>query len=152
MPDGSDSALWNAYRETLFEAATPFGSVCIRVGEGEPTLDRLLGLYGARSWCFITAANPASKPLDPATNRARNQELRRALEALALPALFHGAGRSPRGDWEPEPSLLALGVECAEALRLGRAFGQNAVVWGRAGGVAELIDCRGDASRSARLK
>ena len=64
------------------------------------------------------------------------------LEAAAHP-LFDGWGRGEDLNWEPEQSLLALGVGKAQAIELGRRFGQNAVVWGTAGGLAELLDCRG---------
>jgi len=37
--------------------------------------------------------------------------------------------------------VLALGVSRARAERLGREFGQAAVVWGRVGGKAELVWC-----------
>lgn len=142
MTSASDEALWSAYRATLFEACTPSGRICIRVGQHEPALDDLLAQYGAEAWVFVTASNPASAHLDAAENRARNEELKRCLESLALPAWYRGAGRSPTGAWDPEESVLALGIEREDALRLGRRFGQNAVVWGRVGSVAELVDCR----------
>ena len=56
----------------------------------------------------------------------------------------HESGRGIPDDsaWEPEESMLAIGVSREEALSLGRRFGQNAVVWGERGGGAELFDCR----------
>jgi ADP-ribosyl-[dinitrogen reductase] hydrolase len=142
-----DEQRWKAYRDTLFEARTPRGTIRIRIDARTPALDALLAERRAQSWCFITASNPRSEVLGTELNRARNEELRRALDALALPARFDGDGRSQDGTWT-EASVLALGVGRELAVGLGRDFGQNAVVWGRSGGAAELLDCREDAGAS----
>jgi hypothetical protein len=42
------------------------------------------------------------------------------------------------GSWPAEQSLLVLGIDKAEAVALGRAFEQFAVVVGRRGGPARL--------------
>ena len=51
---------------------------------------------------------------------------------------FHGWGVGTRGDWPPEPSLLVLGIDEEQARKVGAEFGQNAIVVGRTGAVAEL--------------
>ncbi|GIS62390.1 MAG: hypothetical protein CM1200mP2_46150 [Planctomycetaceae bacterium] len=48
-------------------------------------------------------------------------------------------GCSRRRDWEPEISLLVLGIERDDAVAIGRRFDQVAIVCGRTGGVAELV-------------
>jgi 2-dehydropantoate 2-reductase len=135
-------ALWAAYRETRFEAQAPAGVIYIRAGERTPALDALLDAHRAESWCFVTAWNPASETLPLAANRLRNAELAAALDALGVLARFDGVGRPTAGDWTSEESFLALGVDRPGAMQLGRRFGQNAVVWGRRGALAELLDCR----------
>jgi hypothetical protein len=53
---------------------------------------------------------------------------------------FAARGEADDGDW-CEPSVLVVGMAEAGAVALGRAFGQNAVVVGRAGAAAELRCC-----------
>ena len=43
--------------------------------------------------------------------------------------------------WPPEPSLLVLGIPRKEALRLGRRFGQLAIVAGHKSSPARLLTC-----------
>lgn len=147
-----DPALWQAYRETRFEVdAAPATSggpsapgFTIRVGERSPALDRLLDETGHDAWAFVTAANPASRPLSAEENAARNRRLERALRDRGLEyRAGRGVGADP--DWAPEESFLVLGLDRSAAAALGAAFGQNAVVVGLRGEAASLLDCR-DAS------
>ena len=55
--------------------------------------------------------------------------------------LFEGQGVPDAADWEPEISLLVLGIGREQAVAIGRDFGQLAIVCGRPGGVAELVAC-----------
>ena len=147
MTEAADAALWAAYLRTVYEAHTPFGRIAIRVGQRAPLLDQLLGRTGDRAWCFLTAWNPRSEPLSAGENAERNAELRRALDAEGYRVLADARGLPAAPSWQPEASFLVLGIERDAAIRLARRFGQNAVVWGRLGAPAELVDCRerGDA-------
>ena len=91
------------------------------------------------SCCVITAHNPRSIPLPPEDNRQRQQRLAAVLDTSdyqTMPA----TGRSTDGQWQ-ETSLLVLGLPRASAKALGARFGQNAVVFAEAGGLAELLLC-----------
>jgi hypothetical protein len=142
MPESRDDLLWEAYRTTRFEVDAPTGVLCIRIGRSHPDLDALVLPLGAANWCYITAWNPGSVPLSPEENKSRHGALRQELAAVGHP-LFEGRGRGADPRWEPEESLLVLGVPRESAIALGRKSGQNAVVWGEVGGQAELLDCRG---------
>ena len=50
-----------------------------------------------------------------------------------------GVGEDPK--WQPEESALILGISRGEAVKLGRRFGQLAIVAGRCGRSARLIPC-----------
>jgi hypothetical protein len=135
------AALEPAYRRTVYRAFAPGGAVDLRVGQRCRALDRLLAASGCSDWAFLTAWNPQSKPLPVWRNAMRSRHLARALRALGyrfLPGL--GIPREP--GWRPEVSLLVLGLPAARALRIARAFGQNAIVAGRRGGRAQLFWCR----------
>ena len=112
----------------------------MRVGECPPRLDVLLERVGRSGWCFVTAWNPRSVEQPLELNRASNHALKADLDALGCP-IFAGIGRAVNADWTPEESFLALGLDRDQAAALGRSYDQNAVVWGRAGQAAELVDC-----------
>lgn len=67
---------------------------------------------------------------------------------LGLPTL-EGEGVGTGGDWPSEPSLLVLGIGGSEAVELGRAFGQVAIVIGRLGAPARLCFCSPPPTHSA---
>ena len=92
----------------------------------------------------MTAWNPRSEPRSLDENRRANELLRRELRSGGH-SFYGGHGKPDGSGWEPEESMLAIGVSREEALRLGRQFDQNAVVWGERGGRAELLDCRSSA-------
>lgn len=159
-----EAALWSAYQQTRYVAwpqadgaagraakvaelsvragAPRPAELVIKVGTATPALDALLAAQATASWCFVTAANPASERLPEAENLERNRVLLAELEAAGL-VVWPGEGRGAEGTWPPEPSFLVLGLDRARARELGRRYGQNAVVFGEAGRPAELIDCRG---------
>lgn len=133
-----DPRLWDAYRATVYEVEAPEGVVPIRIGRLHPLIDRLCVLHEAASWCFITAWNPGSQGLPADDNRRRNEELRAKLDRDGY-AVLEGTGRGEDPEWAPEASFFVLGIDRAHASQLGRRFGQNAVVFGERGGVAQLL-------------
>lgn len=52
---------------------------------------------------------------------------------------FEGEGRDPQGRWKPERSALVIGISRADAEAVGRAFGQNAIVFLTRGLPPELV-------------
>ncbi len=91
-------------------------------------------------WAYLTASNPGSERLSAAENGERNRRLRDRLQAQRY-RFFPGQGVPRDSDWIPEESFLILGISPQEAIRLGAAFGQNAVVLGALGKTAELAFC-----------
>jgi Protein of unknown function (DUF3293) len=125
-----------AYRATAYTAETPDGPLALRIGEASAALDCLLAVRGLTSWAYVTAYNPGSIPLSDAENERRQRELRAAVVQSDHP-FYEGAGVGE--GWPPEPSLLVLGMDEAEATALARRFGQLAVVVGERGGPARLL-------------
>ena len=134
----TNSQLFDAYRDTTFCADTPAGQLQIRIGQQHPELDALLEDHGMASWAYITAWNPRSEDIGQRENEANKAAL---LRDLAGYRVFEGEGVGADGEWPPEPSFLVLGVTNADALKLGRKYGQNAIVLGRQGDTAELLGC-----------
>lgn len=139
MAENFDS-LWQAYRATSYEADLPSGRVRIRLGEPCPGVDRQLQIRSLDSWAFITAFNPASQLRSPNENCQRHEQLQQLLDEFGHVA-FSGAGVPDDPAWEPETSLLVLGIGRSEAVMLGRRFGQIAVVVGSLGSTPELVAC-----------
>jgi putative PIN family toxin of toxin-antitoxin system len=109
----------------------------LRVGEPNAALDEVLESHGERVAAFITASNPRSEQKSKAENQAANEKLL-ATQRLLSRTCLEGEGRSPDGSWA-ERSFLILGIPLAEAEALGRAFGQNALVFCEKGRLADLV-------------
>jgi len=134
----SDTSLFENYRRTTFRVMGIQPSIDIRIDQPCPDLDALLDRHASRCWAFITAWNPGSKKLDTSENRRRQ----RALEADAKEGgyiFYRGAGVPDETGWEPEESILIVGINRKEAVKLGVKCGQAAIVAGELGAPAELV-------------
>lgn len=109
----------------------------LRIGVASKELSALYRQFKTDCCAYITACNPCSRPLDAATNAARQAELAQQLTQRNL-QFFEGEGRHPSGDWA-EPSYLVLGMSLEDAKALGNRFEQNAVVWCGADAVPQLV-------------
>jgi len=122
--------LLEAYLTTKYCASTPHGEITIQIDKTHPELDLLLEEHDVEEWAFITASNPFS------------EELVQIVKELGYVA-FEGAGVPASQEWNPEVSLLILGIDEDTAVDVGLEFGQNAIVLGWQDEVAELVGCRG---------
>jgi len=128
-----------AYRSTSYQVMVPGEPPLeLRIGVRSAGLDALLTRWGSERWAFITGWNPASRLRSPEENRARQAEL---VEAVIAGGWRHypGAGVPDRAGWAPEDSLLVLDISRAEAVALGRRFGQRAILVGRNGEAPDLV-------------
>lgn len=132
------SELVEAYCATTFAAQLPDGEIGIRIGQRHPRLDALLKERGVGTWAYITACNPGSADLPPDKNDKHSAELVRYLELKGY-RFFLGEGRPYEPVWDPEASVLVIGIEHEAAIRLGQDLNQNAIVIGQYEGVAELV-------------
>ncbi len=127
-----------AYRATSYVVLAPAGSFTIRIDQKSPPLDDLLEQHGTRCWAFVTACNPASRPLTGEENQSRQDVLEHTVREAGYRYVL-GSGCDDGGHWPAEPSLLILGIALEDAAALGRRFGQNAIVLGESGGPARLL-------------
>lgn len=128
-------ALLRAYRNTTYRVFIHGEAIDVRIGEKNARLDVLLD--GA-PWAFISASNPASRPADD--NPARHRALIEKLEGPNY-RLHPGVGIPDEGDWAAEESVLVAGMSEADAILIGREFGQNAIVAGAPHERARLVFC-----------
>jgi hypothetical protein len=133
-------AAWRAYERTRFCVHDGGRQVCFMAGSVSRRLQSLLARHNANTFAFVTAWNPGSKPLTRAENERRGRLLDADVAALGYRGL-HGVGIGQDPAWEPEESLMILGISRRRAIKLGRKYGQLAIVFGRAGAPAELVSC-----------
>jgi hypothetical protein len=139
LSDVSRAQLLRAYRATTYRADVGGRRVDLRIGEPVDLRELSSERQPVETWAFLSAANPGSRPLSTAENLERHRDLVAACTARGF-AVYEGWGIGETDDWDPEISLLVLGIDRKEAVSIGRAFGQLAVVCGQAGGVAELVE------------
>jgi hypothetical protein len=140
-----DTALLRAYRYTIYQVDDPLWR--LRIGQQHPDFDRWLATQEVQTWGFITAYNPFSQVLAAYENAHRLDALHQELQQVGYRCyLGRGLSADPDSTWEPEVSLLVLGIAQAEAIATGRRWQQNAVVWGQIGGLVQLCLCQAESS------
>ena len=120
--------LVRAYREAIYIANEGDDAIALKVGEVSPALAALMHIHKATTAAIITAYNPYSEIQPSAENERMQAALVAELKATAT-VCFDAIGSDPEGEWDPEPSTLALGISLMEAQRLADQFGQNAFIW-----------------------
>lgn len=121
--------------------------VVLHPGHTNPALDALLARRGTHCWAMITAWNPGGCVQDAARNALDQAELiadlvQAGYMPLAARNLPHDPLAVPQFE---EDALLVPGLHGDMAVRLGRRFGQIAVLAGEANAPAHLLSCFGTA-------
>lgn len=117
--------LKDAFRQARYEVLEP--KFEFKIGEVSTGLNRLLEQYRRRTFAFITPFNPGSQVIPDSDNEERFQSFNKAVSKYVT---FEGYGGGQAEGWPLERSLLILGISLSSAKRLGRRFGQDAIVFG----------------------
>jgi hypothetical protein len=133
-----------AFAATDYLVETEAGTIRVRIGRRHPSLDDRLGRL---PWAIVTAFNPGARRWPASDNRGADAALKRRLAAGAPTVLLRTRHRDPDREWPDEAGWLFAPADAVDAERLGREFGQVAVVHGRADAPAALRTC-GHAARS----
>lgn len=139
MDDSSvniDQQLLKAYLNADYCLIKP--SLKIKVGENSRELDTFLMDNNAYYWAFITAWNPHTQLLNLVENEGRHQSLMQNL-IEARYTFVEGYGESQDGRYPPEKSLMIFDISKVDAMRLGRRYQQNAILYGSINAKAELV-------------
>lgn len=134
QPPHYDERLHQAYGAAEYV----FNGFTLKVGHRHPEFDDWLTEQGYVHYAFMTAFNPRSQELPGAENSQRQARLLEMLRDHKFP-FAPAEARDPGGYWAPETGIFLFDVPAGEVHELARAFGQNAVVEGKAGGVAFLV-------------
>ena len=127
-----------AYKSTNYIVLADAGEFTIRVDQYSEALADLFRSTNRQSGTFITAYNPLGRARESKANEAANQRLSEYLRSLGA-RVIDGAGADPTGEWPPEPSFLALGIDLAAAQRIGKLYKQDAIIWIDSDAVPRLI-------------
>ena len=129
--------LIQAYRETHYrvEGMEPF---TLMVGQVSAEVLKAFAKRGLKSCAFVTACNPYSIALKPEENTILERKLNLHLTAQGL-SHTPGEGVHPSNGWPGERISLVWGVSEKNALKIVKAFQQNAFIWVGEVGVPELI-------------
>lgn len=133
-----DSALAAAFEQTDYLVLDQHHLYSVRTGC--PTPPGLTRKCRGRSWAIVTADNPAAIRASGIRNRRAGQRLYRML-SRTRPLLLPTMHRSRDGSWPDEFGWLVCPAPPAKAVRIGRIFGQLAVVIGGPGRCAEIAEC-----------
>lgn len=135
-----DPRLKDAYLKTAFVVEAPDNDITLWVGKTSRAMDHLLKSSGVGQCAFITAWNPGSIRLSLEENERRQRGLIQLVRSLGYSFLQgQGIGRDPQ--WQPESSVLVLGVSRQAAVELGRTHGQLAIVFKEVLKPVELLLC-----------
>ena len=127
-----------AYLDALYRIeVTP--AFDLTIGEHHHGLDTLLRSNGMSSAALLTAYNPEGIVQDDSLNEIAQNQLLAILDDNSAYLLFAAEGRSRVGDWPSEKSVLIAGMDLDVAIKLGRVFNQNALVFIRYGEAPQLI-------------
>jgi hypothetical protein len=132
------SDLEEMYRQARYVVKDGDVRFTIRLGQANGELDEFLDVRNAASWAFLTAYNPFSQPASDEQNEVRQTELIDVIGEMGFEFL---SGYGTGDGWEPEASLFVLGIPRETAVSLATKFEQHAILFGDAGGEAELVWC-----------
>lgn len=140
-PSAVPEATLAAYLRAAYIVGGPVAEVRFAIGEPSAALDRALAAVGADGGVLLTAWNPHGQRPGLAANESAQARLMDLLARRGI-ATLPGHGEDPAGDWEREPSVLALDLGEPDADAIGARFGQNAYVLCRAGAAPRLVVLR----------
>ena len=110
----------------------------LKIGQYSPELHDIYKTSPKKIAAFITAFNPSSIELSNQENNERNQQLEEKIKTLHL-CYLHGEGKCDESEGSSEESFLVFEIDQTEAIRLGKEFGQNAIVWIPENSTPELL-------------
>ena len=128
------NSLIEAYKNTKYIVFEP--TLIIEIGKLNLEIDDIIINHNSNSWAFITAYNPFSRILTNDENRLRHDELKELTKDY-ITFEGHGVGENPT--WEPELSLLIIGISKDDASKIGKEFEQNAIVYGLINETPQLL-------------
>lgn len=131
--------LYKAFLKISYQFQAGDQSFTIKAAQTNTELDTFLRENREAKWAYITAWNTGAKQHSEEENAHFHQELIRYLqENHPKSRFFEGQGVPADDNWQAETSLFIFKLERDQALKIGKRFNQQAILWGNVGEVAEL--------------
>jgi hypothetical protein len=127
-----------AYRASDYRIGYTDQAIVLSPGLRSAQMAQLFVSHGVNCGAFITAFNPQGAQRSTAENEQAHQRLLTYIESQGLKCL-EGEGSEAVTDWLAEKSCFALGLGRSEAMKIGRFYGQDAIVWVGENAVPELV-------------
>lgn len=120
--------LVRAYREAIYIVNQDEHAISLKVGEISAELASLMNSKGVATAAVLTAYNPYSEVKSSDENKQSQLSM---LDKLTVKSknCIDAMGTDAKGEWDPEPSILALGISLQDAELLADEYGQNAFIW-----------------------
>ena len=132
--------LMQAYEATNFKVLSdpPF---ILNIGKPSKEVSEIFTQTSTSCAAYITAFNPYSETMSDAENI---QAHKRLISQLAQDGyeIIDAIGEDPNGEWPGETSVFVFQMSKEHAIKYGRQFRQNAIVWIDNKGVPELVTLR----------
>jgi len=126
------------YKATTYRVFLPGGICELRIGQPCEKLKSWLKAGDYKEFAIITAHNPGGQPVAAAQNAERQAELEcELIEGNYEP--YAGENVADDAAWPVEESCFVADIAAEDACALAADFGQNAIVFGTADGVAQLL-------------
>jgi len=116
-------SLLEAYRQTHYY----FSDVVLNIDKPSAKAEHLLKPFIPNGGLFITAWNPMGQPVDPASNKLANEDLKKELLSRGF-NVVEGYGEHPDESWR-EDSLFVFPIDKQTSIDLCCSYLQNAVVY-----------------------
>lgn len=120
--------LVRAYREAIYIVNGEDLAIRLKVGEVNKVLANLMHSRRVVTAAVLTAYNPYSEVKSAEENERSQSNLLDKLKQKSTHCMS-AIGTDAKGEWEPEPSILALGISLQDAESLADEYGQNAFIW-----------------------
>ena len=120
--------LVKAYREAIYIVNAADDAISLKVGEVNSAIAGLMQANEVTTAAVLTAYNPFSEVRTIEENEQSQSRLLNALTQKSK-SCINALGTDAKGEWDPEPSIFALGVSLQDAKTLADEYGQNAFIW-----------------------
>ena len=120
--------LISAYQNTDYIVQCRSETFLLKINLVSKELNSLYQKHNEKPAAFITAFNPRSQIVSSESNTQAHAILC-DISTFNNYTNYDGFGTDPTGEWEPEQSLLLIGVSFSDACQLGVDFQQNAILF-----------------------
>ena len=134
-----EDSLIEAYKNTNYYIHH-INKITVNIGKKNQQLINLFKDDKITSASIITACNPFSKIMTEEQNLIAQLKLKKLIEDNNL-SFMDAMGQDAKLEWPGEASYFIENITKIEAIKMGKEFNQNAIVWIDENIIPELLFC-----------